>query len=444
MSNASTGKRVAIFGMGYVGCVTGACLARDGHRVIGVDIDANKVATINAGCSPVSEPGLDELVHAHVASGRLSATTELAAAVAETDIALVAVGTPSGRDGSVTTTAVEQIVSDLAEQLSMVPRDYTIVIRSTVLPGVLETKLAPIIEERLGEPLGRRVFLCNNPEFLREASAIRDYDNPPFVVVGASEKQAADEVFKLYESIPAEHIMTDTQTAAMVKYACNAFHAVKIGFANEIGALARSMGADGREVMRIVCRDTQLNISPAYLRPGFAFGGSCLPKDVRALNRFAQQHAIDTGLLQSILPSNTAHIERALEMIHESGTRRIGLVGLSFKAGTDDLRESPQVTLAETLIGKGCELRIYDPGVRPANLVGSNLSFIEQHLPHLAALLVDEPEQLVEHAELLLIATGVGADFDWTTHFAGRIIDLQRDLVTATAVEETPAVAHKT
>eukprot|EP00913_Durusdinium_trenchii_P010897 g10226.t1 len=426
LNDQQAGKRVAIFGMGYVGCVTGACLARDGHTVIGVDIDPAKVATINSGNTPVSEPGLAELVAEQVAVGRLSATTELAEAVAATDIALIAVGTPSGRDGSVTTSAVEHVVSEIGGQLAQSAREYTIVIRSTVLPGVLETKIAPLIEERLGESLGHRISLCNNPEFLREASAIRDYDTPPFVVVGASEKKAANEVFSLYESISAEHIRTDTQTAAMVKYACNAFHAVKIGFANEIGALARSMGADGQEVMRIVCRDTQLNISPAYLRPGFAFGGSCLPKDVRALNRYAQRLAINTDLLQSILPSNTAHVERALELIRDSGSKKVGLVGLSFKAGTDDLRESPQVTLAETLVGKGYELRIYDPGVRPANLIGSNLSFIEQHLPHLAALLVDRPEDLVDHSELVLIATGVANDFDWDGKFTGRIVDLQR------------------
>ena len=436
MTDGSKHKRVAIFGVGYVGCVTGACLARDGHTVIGVDVDEDKVATINSGAAPVSEAGLPELIAEQVACGRLSATSDLAAAVRDTEIALVAVGTPSGRDGSVTTTAVECVVSDIAACLANDSKEYTIVVRSTILPGILEETLVPLIEEQLGEALGDRVRLCNNPEFLREASAIRDYDNPPFVVVGASEREAANRVLELYDAVPAEHIVTNTRTAAMLKYACNAFHAVKIGFANEIGALAKSLGADGREVMRIVCRDTQLNISPAYMRPGFAFGGSCLPKDVRALNRFAQQHATDTQLLHSLLPSNQSHLERAWEMIRETDARRIGLVGLSFKAGTDDLRESPQVTLAETLIGKGYDLKIYDPGVRPANLVGANLSFIEQRLPHLAALLVDHPEYLAEHSELLLIATGVAADFDWDARFSGRVIDLQRDLVAPAKSEQ--------
>lgn len=436
MTQGNKHKRVAIFGVGYVGCVTGACLARDGHTVIGVDVDENKVATINSGATPVSESGLPELIAEQVAAGRLSATTNLEAAVRETEIALVAVGTPSGRDGSVTTSAVERVVSDIAACLANDSKEYTIVVRSTILPGILEETLIPLIEEQLGEALGDRVRLCNNPEFLREASAIRDYDNPPFVVVGASEREAANRVLELYDAVPAEHIVTDTRTAAMLKYACNAFHAVKIGFANEIGALARNMGADGREVMRIVCRDTQLNISPAYMRPGFAFGGSCLPKDVRALNRFAQQHATDTQLLHSLLPSNQSHLERAWEMVRETDARRIGLVGLSFKAGTDDLRESPQVTLAETLIGKGYDLKIYDPGVRPANLVGANLSFIEQRLPHLAALLVESPQDLADHAELLLIATGVAEDFDWDARFSGRTIDLQRDLVTPAKSEQ--------
>ena len=429
-------KRVAVFGMGYVGCVTAACLSRDGHRVIGVDVDAEKVATVNAGCSPVSEPGLDDLIGEQVQAGRLSSTTDVAAAIRDTQIALIAVGTPSGADGSVQSLAVERVVEGIGRILSETDRDYTVVIRSTLLPGILEERLAPRLAAASGCEPGGRIRLLNHPEFLRETTAIKDYDQPPFIVVGADDPATAERIFELYPRTHAEHIQTDTRTAALVKYACNAFHATKIGFANEIGTLARAMGADGQGVMRIVCRDTQLNISTAYLRPGFAFGGSCLPKDLRALNRFAQQQAIQTDLLDSILPSNESHIARALTMIREADCRKIGLVGLSFKAGTDDLRESPQVILAETLLGRGYDLKIFDPGVRSASLIGSNRAYIDEHLPHLAALLTDSTTELFAHSELLIVGTGIGDQIDLQAEYFGRVIDLRRDLVVPVAFTE--------
>lgn len=428
---------VAVFGTGYVGCVTAACLARDGHHVVGVDIDAAKVAGINAGQSPVSEPGLDALLAEQVATGRLRATTDLAEAVRESCVALVCVGTPSSPDGAVNSQAVERVVESIGLVLRDTRQDYTIVIRSTLLPGILEETLAPKLAEAAGRELGPGLALCNNPEFLRESSAIKDYDDPPYVLVGALEPSAADVVLDLYGKIKAEKIVTDPSAAALVKYACNAYHAVKVCFANEIGSLAKALGTDGLEVMRLVCKDRKLNISPAYLRPGFAFGGSCLPKDVRALVRYAQQQAMSVDLLNATLSSNEAHLRRALRLVQDSGCRRIGLVGLSFKAGTDDLRESPQVILAESLLGRGYDLRIYDPGVAMSRLHGRNLAYVDQHLPHLAALLAQDAQEVAQHADLLILATSVGDDVPWEQHFGGKIVDLRRDLVAAC---DAPAV----
>jgi len=425
-------SRVAVCGMGYVGCVTAACLCRDGHQVIGVDIDERKVASLASGMAPVSEPGLDDLLQQVTGEGRLTATTNLEEAVANTDIALIAVGTPSAIDGSIDTHAVERVIASIGQALAENGREYTIVLRSTLLPGVLEEKLRPILEEALGGPLGDRVRLCNNPEFLRETTAIQDYDSPPFVVIGAEEEWQADAVLELYSRIDAPRVVTDTRTAALVKYTCNAYHAAKVAFANEIGTLARALGANGQEVMQIACLDTQLNVSPAYLRPGFAFGGSCLPKDVRALTRFSQREAVASPLLSSLLPSNEAHLLRGAQAVEQSGHRKIGLVGLSFKANTDDLRESPLVKIAEHLHGRGYDLRIYDPGVQVSRLLGSNRTYVEQHLPHFAELMVDTPEQLCEHSELVVLGTNVANGFDWSAHSNGDVLDLRRDLVVAT------------
>ena len=433
MTNSEVSRNVAVIGMGYVGCVTAACLSRDGHQVIGVDIDDAKVAALNSGHSPVSEPGLDELIREQVAQGRFQAITDLAEAIQQSDIALVAVGTPSATDGSVESNAVQRVVQAIGKILRGTNRDYTVVIRSTLLPGILEEQLVPSLEEAADCELGKQIHLCNNPEFLRETTVIRDYDDPPFVLVGTLDGSHETSAFDLYQSVPAEKIVTNTRTAALVKYACNAYHALKVSFANEIGTLARALGADGQQVMELLCRDNKLNISPAYLRPGFAFGGSCLPKDIRALTRFAQEHAIRTELLNSVLPSNEAHLERALKMVRESGHKKIGLVGLSFKAGTDDLRESPQVILAETLLGRGYDLRIYDPGVRITHLVGTNRTYVDTHLPHLAALLIDEQKTLYEHAELLVLGTDIANQLNDTDTYFGKVIDLRRDLVTAVA-----------
>lgn len=421
--------KIAVVGMGYVGCVTAACLSRDGHQVVGVDLDNGKVDAINRGLSPIFEPGLEELLQSQVEAKRLSATTNLAEGIVDCEVALIAVGTPSADDGGINDIAVRRVVEQIGHAVADSDQSLVVVVRSTLLPGVLEDVLKPLLAETSGDHSNSRVMLCNNPEFLRETTAIQDYDKPPYVLVGADNEQAAAVTLKLYENLDCEKIVADTRVSAMIKYTCNAFHALKVGFANEIGSLAKSFGADGKEVMEIVCKDKQLNISTAYMRPGFAFGGSCLPKDVRALSRYAQQQAIGVDLLQAIMPSNTSHLNRAEKMIRSTGHRKIGLVGLSFKAGTDDLRESPQVLLAETLIGQGFELRIFDPDVRVTALIGTNRHYIDEHLPHLAKLLCEDPEELLGHAELLVVATKVVDRLTGVENFSGETIDLRTDLV---------------
>ncbi|HBH51453.1 MAG TPA: GDP-mannose dehydrogenase [Planctomycetaceae bacterium] len=421
-------QKVAVFGMGYVGCVTAACLARDGHQVTGVDVDAQKVARVNAGDPPVSEPGLPGILQEAVRSGKLRATTSVDEGVDGSDVALIAVGTPSADSGAVDTRAVERVLQSIGSRLKESGRQYTVVLRSTLLPGILEERLAPVLYEAGGPGARQRLKICNNPEFLRESSAIKDYDAPPFIVVGAENEADAAPVFDLYAGLPGERFTVSTRTAAMVKYVCNAFHALKVAFANEVGVLARSLGADGHEVMQLVCRDTKLNISPAYMRPGFAFGGSCLPKDLRALTRHAEEHSLQLPLMPAILQSNENQLRRAVRLIEQTRLRRIGLVGLSFKAHTDDLRESPLVMLAEILLGKGFELRILDPGIQVTRLHGRNLAYVDQHLPHLARLLCETQEELLSHAELLVLGTDV-ADGLAPGFQAGRsVMDLRRDL----------------
>ena len=419
---------VAVFGLGYVGCVTAACLAQDGHSVIGVDIDADKVAEINAGQAPLRENGLGELIAEQVAAGNLRATEDTARAVAGSSIAMIAVGTPSMDDGSVTTHALEAVISSIGHALREAPKPYHIVVRSTLLPGLLETQMQDALDAALGPDFAEKVVLCNNPEFLREGSALKDYYHPPYVLVGAASEAQAQPVLDLYAAVEGKRFYTDSRTAALVKYACNAFHAVKVTFANEFGAVAKAMGADGHEVMKLVCEDTKLNVSPAYLRPGFAFGGSCLPKDVRAISRFAEQEALRLNMLSSVLASNESQLKRALKMVRDTGHKKIGLVGLSFKNGTDDLRESPMVDLVETLAGSGHSVKIYDPNVTLGRLRGRNLSFIDRHLPHLAQMLVNEPDEVLEHAEVLLLCTDVADSHDWRAAASGTVYDLRKDL----------------
>ena len=397
--------KIAVFGLGYVGVVSAACLVRDGHEVLGVDPNELKGTFLRQGKSPIVEPGLDELIAAAVAAGRLSAGSDPAAAVAQCEVLMVCVGTPGQANGSLDLSYVRRVVEQIGAQLASAATYKLVVIRSTLLPGSMQSLVIPTLEECSRRQAGRDFGVCINPEFLREGSAIYDYDHPPKTVIGASDERAAATVRELYAALSAPLIQTDLRTAEMIKYIDNSWHALKVTFANEVGRLCKAMGIDGRLAMRLFCMDTKLNISSAYLRPGFAFGGSCLPKDVRALTYQGRLLDVDTPVLSSILASNQLHIAHALAMIRASGRRRVGLLGLSFKEGTDDLRESPIVTLAEQLIGKGYELSVYDRNVRLASLVGANREYILNHIPHIGRLMVDRPEQLVENSDVVVVAS---------------------------------------
>jgi GDP-mannose 6-dehydrogenase len=394
--------RVSVFGLGYVGCVTAACLARAGHEVVGVDVSADKVAMLRDGRSPIVEPGLGELLAAVVGDGRFRATSSPEEAVAHTDLAMICVGTPGRRNGQLDVGALARVGAQIRSALGIRPAPYTLVVRSTVLPGTTQRVVGATPEEG-GGGAQPAVRLAYNPEFMREGSSLADFARPPMTLVGSDEPEVIEQLRTLYADVEAPFISTSIRTAEMVKYVANAFHALKVTFANEIGDACESLAVDPQEVMRIFTMDRKLNISEAYLRPGFAFGGSCLPKDLRALVYAA--HAADLGLplLSSLLPANEAQVRRGVERVLETGKRRVGIVGLAFKAGTDDLRESPMVALAETLIGKGCELRILDRNVSVARLVGANRRFIEEEIPHVAALMCDSLDALLAHAEVIVL-----------------------------------------
>jgi GDP-mannose 6-dehydrogenase len=395
---------VSVFGLGYVGCVTAACLAKRGHCVVGVDVNGEKVAAINAGQSPIVEAGLSELLADVVAHGLLSATVHAAEAVRKTQLALVCVGTPGLGHGRPDVDAVERVGVQIGEVVARQGVPFTVVLRSTVLPGTTERILQPALA-RAAAPYAACIRTIVNPEFMREGSAIHDFDHPPFVVTGSSDPGAIALMTALYGDVMAPFVHTDVRTAELVKYASNAFHGLKVCFANEIARLCDALGADAQEVSRIFLMDRKLNLSDAYLRPGFAFGGSCLPKDVRALVWASRTNDVDVPVLSAILPSNDGHIRAAVDAILQSKKRRIGVVGLAFKPGTDDVRESPMVTLVETLIGKGCEVRVLDRNVALAKLIGANRRYIEAEIPHLAALLCDRVDELVRHADALVIGS---------------------------------------
>ncbi len=375
--------KISIFGLGYVGAVSLACLARDGHEVIGVDIDRTKLDLIAAGKTPVVEEGMVELMQQVAAGGRVQVTTDAQEAVLGSEISLVCVGTPSAPNGSQDQGAVLRLAEQMGRALARKSVPHVVVFRSTLVPGTVEDVLRPIVERESGKKDGVDFHLCFQPEFLREGSSIRDYDKPPFTVVGANAEAAYARLEQLFGHLPCKFLRTSVRAAEMMKYCCNNFHALKITFANETARLCAALGVDPFEVMDLVCQDTQLNISKAYLRPGFAFGGSCLPKDLRATSYLAKTRDVEIPMLSAILASNQNHLDLAFDKVAASGKRKVGFVGLSFKTGTDDLRESPLVTLAERLIGKGYELCIYDPEVHLARLLGANKSFIEQHLPHI-------------------------------------------------------------
>jgi GDP-mannose 6-dehydrogenase len=400
---AGVPRRVAVFGMGYVGCISAACLASRGHRVVGVDVSRDKVAMVIEGRSPVVEERIGDLIAQQVAAGRLTATTDAAQAVADTDIALVCVGTPSTASGSLLTSYLEQVGEEIGAALAARHDRYTVVIRSTMLPTTCEEIVLPRLEAASGVCAGEGFGLAVNPEFLREGSSVRDFFDPPKTVIGQIDEASGDAVAELYEGLPGPVYRVPLGVAEMIKYADNGFHAVKAGFANEIGAVCKALGVDSHIVMEILTSDTKLNISSAYLRPGFAFGGSCLPKDLRALTHRARRADVPVPILESILPSNEGQIDRVFRTIEATGKRRVGLFGLAFKPGTDDLRESPMVALAERLVGRGFELMIYDPQVAVSRLLGANRAYVDQRIPHLSRLMASSPEAVVNHAEVCVV-----------------------------------------
>lgn len=398
-------KSVSVFGLGYVGSVTAGCLAHMGNQVIGVDLEPSKVDAINSGRSPVLEARLADLVAEGKSDGKITATSDAKQAVNDSEISFICVGTPSLRNGKLDVSAVGRVCRDIGEALKGKSQPHLVVVRSTVLPGTTEETVIPELEKASGKRADESFGVCMNPEFLREGTAVADFFEPPFTVVGTRDVASLGPFRELYGWVPNEIFETDLAVAEMVKYMCNGFHALKVAFANEIGTLCRDLSIDAQEVTEIFKSDTRLNISPAYLAPGFAFGGSCLPKDLRALMYCAKQTDASLPLLDSILPSNEAHVDRAVEMVLRTGKRKIGMLGLSFKAGTDDLRESPHVQLAKRLLGEGCQIQIWDPVVALGRLIGSNKHFIENHIPHLGELLHDSLEEIVDAADLIVLGT---------------------------------------
>jgi GDP-mannose 6-dehydrogenase len=401
----ATPRRISIFGLGYVGAVSLACLARDGHAMTGVDIDEAKLEMLRRGQAPIVETGIQELTRSVMRGDKVAVTNSVRDAILATDVSFVCVGTPARSNGNQNLDAITRVAEQIGAVLAEKSTHHVIVVRSTVKPGTVEEVIQPAIEAASGLKAGVDFSLCFQPEFLREGTSIHDYDHPPLTVVGASDRHGVAALRGIFGHLPCEFVYTSIRTAEMLKYACNVFHALKVTFANEIGRICQATSVDPHEVMKLLCMDRQLNISPAYLRPGFAFGGSCLPKDLKALVYMAKSTDVEVPMLASIMSSNTAHIEHAIEQVLASGKRRVGMLGLSFKAGTDDLRESPLVIMAERFIGKGLQLSIYDPQVNVARLIGANRRFIEESIPHIASVMTTDVEQVVREADVLVVAT---------------------------------------
>jgi GDP-mannose 6-dehydrogenase len=395
--------KVSVFGLGYVGTVSAGCLAQSGHEVIGVDPVATKVDLINQGQSPIIEAQINEIIASAVKSGRIRATQDATQAVLDTDLSFICVGTPSQVNGNLDLSYIHRICEQIGEALKNKSGRHTVVIRSTILPGTMRNIVIPVLQERSGKKAGVDFGVCHNPEFLREGSAVKDFNFPPQTVVGEIDPKSGDALAELYKGIDAPLMRTDLETAEMVKYVNNSWHALKIGFANEIGNLCKAFSIDAHQVMKIFCQDTKLNISSAYLTPGFAFGGSCLPKDLRAISYQAKMHDLQLPILTSILPSNEMQVARGLQLIMQRGHKQIGILGFSFKAGTDDLRESPVIEVIERLIGKGHDLRIYDKNVKMARLVGANRDYILNRIPHISRLMVDDVDAVLKHAQTVVI-----------------------------------------
>ena len=395
--------KISIFGLGYVGAVSLGCLARDGHEVTGVDIDQVKLDLITEGQTPIIEEGMADLMSDVAKSGLVNVTQDVNAAISNSEISFICVGTPSAANGSQNQSALVRLSKQLGLAIANKDDYHIFVLRSTVTPGTLEDIMRPIIEENSGKKDGVDFNLCFQPEFLREGSSIKDYDNPPYTVIGSNSDRASNKIRNLFGHLPCEFHVCSIKTAEMLKFCCNDFHALKITFANEVGRLSQSLGVDPHEVMGLICKDTQLNISPVYLKPGFSFGGSCLPKDLRATVHMAKTRDVEVPMLAGILQSNKIHTEHAINEVLETGKRKVGMIGLSFKSGTDDLRESPMVTITEQFIGKGVELAIYDPEVNLSRLLGANKHYINESIPHIAELMVDDCEEMIRNSEVLVV-----------------------------------------
>jgi GDP-mannose 6-dehydrogenase len=398
--------RVSVFGLGYVGAVSAACLAKEGHEVLGIDPSSTKVELINGGRSPIIEKGVDGLISAAVAEGRLRASTSAAEGVANSELSVICVGTPSQANGSLNLEYVQSACKEIGEAMGEKSGFHVVVMRSTVLPGTMKEVVIPALEAASGRKAGKDFGVCNNPEFLREGSAVYDFYNPPKTVIGETDTVSGDRLLELYAGLDAPVIRTDVATAEMVKYVDNVWHALKVGFANEVGNLCKALKLDGHEVMDIFCQDTKLNLSRYYLKPGFSFGGSCLPKDVRALAYRAKSLDVSMPIVGAILPSNEGQTQRGLELVMKQPGKKVGVLGFSFKAGTDDLRESPVVELIERLIGKGYEVVLFDRNVNLARLVGANREYINRHIPHIARLMVDSIDEVLAKSDTIVIGNG--------------------------------------
>ncbi|MFC6705699.1 nucleotide sugar dehydrogenase [Flexivirga alba] len=406
--------KIAVFGLGYVGAVTAAGLAARGHDVVGVDVDPYKVELIGCGRSPVVEPGIDELMREGWASGKLSATTDPRVALDQADVSLLCVGTPSTSHGATDLTYISRAVQDIRDAIDQVAPPasghHSVVVRSTVPPGTGRTVVAPVFAEEL--PTGWRVGTAMCPEFLREGAGVADFFDPPFVVVGSTDDRTQQAMAEVFDFLELSIHRVSVETAEALKYACNAFHATKVIFANEIGRVFRPYGVDSREVMSLFCEDAKLNISPTYLRPGFAFGGSCLPKDLRSLQHMARVNGIDAPQLLGTTTSNEVSVREVVDRVLAAGGRKVALLGLSFKSDTDDLRESPNVELAERLLGKGFELRVYDPILNTSKLIGANRENVMARLPHLDRLLTASPQEALAGADVALVTSSATAIVD--------------------------------
>lgn len=395
---------ISVFGLGYVGCVTGACFAKSGHRVIGVDSNMVKVDMINAGESPIVEEGIQELIASVVNKGLFSATADWREAVAETDVALICVGTPSRPNGRISLNYIERVSENIGDAIGAREGYCVVGVRSTVFPGTVEDVVIPILQKRSGKIAGRDFGVCMVPEFLREGSSVKDFYNPPKTVIGEYDERSGDMIAELFSHIDAPLIRTEIKIAEMIKYTDNAFHALKVAFANEIGSICKELEFDSHKVMDIFCTDYKLNLSPYYLKPGFAFGGSCLPKDLRAMTYESKMRDVETPLLNAVLESNRKQILKVIRKLLEYKGCTLGFLGLSFKGGTDDLRESPIVEVIEAMIGKGFAVRIYDKNVSLGMLMGSNKEFIEKEIPHISSLMCSTVDELVQNVDVIIVA----------------------------------------